>query len=120
MGLRAEALSELGAKLDTMTGRLSAIDHRLSEANGADSAGAALVQFGPTLSVLPARLEELERRLLSRAPSEGGKPSAEMHEMVEKIGSAFTALLERLDELEQRFDETGVGEPRRGAPDERP
>lgn len=104
-GVRAEALSELGAKLDTMTGRLSAIDHRLSEANGADSAGAALVQFGPTLSVLPARLEELERRLLSRAPSEGGEPSAEMHEMVEKIGSAFTALLERLDELEQRFDE---------------
>lgn len=67
----------------------------------------ATAELPETLTALPERLVAMEQRLVERA--QPAAMPAELGGKLERIDAAFSALLSRLDDLEQRFEQPVAG-----------
>ncbi|MCB1511840.1 MAG: hypothetical protein KDJ36_13145 [Hyphomicrobiaceae bacterium] len=83
--------------------RLSAIEALLEKVPAATSEhGEIVARLEPAVISLPERLVAMEQRILERAKPE---LPVELNQKLERIDAAFGALLSRLDDLEQRFEQ---------------
>jgi hypothetical protein len=95
----------LGERLEAMEGVLAELPAESASAAVPDEVIQKLVVLSD-LSSLPERLSAMERRLLASAttPVSVTVPP-ELTGKMDKIDQAFAALINRLDELEERFDQ---------------